>query len=138
MERVEAEARQRAGGSGAAPAFRFVYLIWKDPWMTVGPRTYIADLLRRVGGSLSLEGSFDAGAADYPVTREDAIVAARPDVLILPDEPYRFRERDAAFWRQRLSASTRVVLVEGNDFCWHGTRTLRGLEAVRKLRTDSR
>jgi ABC-type Fe3+-hydroxamate transport system substrate-binding protein len=33
--------------------FTFAYLIWKDPWMTVGPRTYIADLLRRVGGSSS-------------------------------------------------------------------------------------
>ena len=41
----------------APSRFRFVYLIWKDPWMTVGPRTYIADLLRRVGGSLSFEES---------------------------------------------------------------------------------
>ena len=51
---------------------------------------------------------------------------SRPDVLILPDEPYRFRERDAAFWRERLPASTRVVLVSGDDFCWHGVRTLAG------------
>jgi ABC-type Fe3+-hydroxamate transport system substrate-binding protein len=147
LERVEQEARQRAGGmtsgvAGAggsveASAFRFVYLIWKDPWMTVGRRTYVADLLRRVGGSLSLEESSDAGASDYPVTTEDEIVAARPDVLILPDEPYRFRERDAAFWRERLPASTRVVLVSGDDFCWHGMRTLRGLEAARRLRNGS-
>lgn len=127
LERFENEARQRAGG------FRFVYLIWKDPWMTVGPRTYVADLLRRVGGSLSLEESSDADTSDYPVTTEDAIVAARPDVLILPDEPYRFRERDAAFWRERLPVSTRVVLVPGDDFCWHGVRTLRGLDAAAAL-----
>jgi ABC-type Fe3+-hydroxamate transport system substrate-binding protein len=124
LERLEDEAR---------PAFRFVYLIWKDPWMTVGPRTYVADLLRRVGGSLALEESSDAGASDYPVTTEGEIVAARPDVLILPDEPYPFRERDAAFWRWRLPTSTRVVLVAGDDFCWHGTRTLRGLEAAGRL-----
>jgi ABC-type Fe3+-hydroxamate transport system substrate-binding protein len=151
LERVEDEARQRASsmsgesgvpgssGAGAPPApFRFIYLIWKDPWMTVGPRTYIADLLRRVGGFLSLEESSDAGASDYPVITEDAIVAARPDVLILPDEPYRFRERDASFWRGRLPNTTRVVLVSGDDFCWHGTRTLRGLEAARRLRNGSR
>jgi ABC-type Fe3+-hydroxamate transport system substrate-binding protein len=133
LERVEEEARQRAGGGGASAAFRFVYLIWKDPWMTVGLRTYIADLLRRVGGSLSLEESSAAGAPDYPVTTEDAIVASRPDVLILPDEPYHFRERDAAFWRARLPASTRVVLVSGDDFCWHGVRTVRGLDAAAAL-----
>ena len=140
LGRVEEEARHGAGGlsraGGGGPSrtsFRFVYLIWKDPWMTVGPRTYVTDLLRRVGGSLSLEESSDAGASDYPVTTEDAIVAARPDVLILPDEPYRFRERDAAFWRQRLPVSTRVVLVSGDDFCWHGVRTLRGLDAAAAL-----
>jgi iron complex transport system substrate-binding protein len=127
------EAGMRAGAAALAPRFRYVYLIWKDPWMTVGPRTYIADLLRRVGGSLSLEESPGAGASDYPVTTEDEIVASRPDVFILPDEPYRFRERDAAFWRERLPASTRVVLVSGDDFCWHGVRTLRGLEAAREL-----
>lgn len=142
LERVEREARQRAGDvsrsrADAAPAepprFRYVYLIWKDPWMTVGPRTYVADLLRCVGGSLSLEESPDAPASDYPLTTEDEIIAARPGVLILPDEPYRFRERDAAFWRARLPESTRVVLVSGDDFCWHGVRTLRGLNAAREL-----
>jgi iron complex transport system substrate-binding protein len=146
LRRVEEAAGQGVGGisgtsgasgaggvSGALPSFRFVYLIWKDPWMTVGPRTYVADLLRRVGGSLSLEESSVAGASDYPLTTEDVIVAAAPDILILPDEPYRFRERDAAFWRQRLPVSTRVVLVSGDDFCWHGVRTLRGLDAAAAL-----
>lgn len=123
LERVEQEARH---------PFRFIYLIWKDPWMTVGPRTYIADLLRCVGGSFSLEEEHGEGS-NYPVATEDAIVASRPDVLILPDEPYRFRERDATYWRERLPASTHVVLVPGDDFCWHGVRTLRGLEAARKL-----
>jgi ABC-type Fe3+-hydroxamate transport system substrate-binding protein len=136
LGRVEAGMREWA--AALAPSFRYVYLIWKDPWMTIGPRTYIADLLRRVGGSLSLEESSDAGASDYPVTTEGEIVASRPDTLILPDEPYRFRERDAAFWRARLPVSTRVVLVSGDDFCWHGTRTLRGLEAARRLRNGSR
>src|ERR1019366_470555 len=92
LERVEAG--MRAPSSSAAPLrFRYVYLIWKDPYMTVGPRTYIADLLRHAGGSLSLEEK-NAEAPDYPVTSEDEIVASSPDVLILPDEPYRFGERD--------------------------------------------
>ncbi len=132
LERVEAGLR-----GASAPRFRYVYLIWKDPWMTVGPRTYIADLLRRVGGSSSFE-EINGEGSDYPVTDVDAIVAARPDVLILPDEPYRFRERDAAFWRERLPATARVVLVSGDDFCWHGVRTLRGLEAAVRLRSGSR
>jgi ABC-type Fe3+-hydroxamate transport system substrate-binding protein len=127
LERVEAGMR-----GSRAPRFRYVYLIWKDPWMTVGPRTYIADLLRRVGGSLSFkEETFSE--SDYPTFSESEIIASSPDVLVLPDEPYRFRERDAAFWRERVPEGTRVVLVSGDDFCWHGVRTLRGLEAAAAL-----
>ena len=100
--------------------------------MTVGPRTYIADLLRCVGGSPHSK-KIRVRASDYPATDEDAILASRPDVLILPDEPYRFSERDAAFWRERLPATCRVVLVPGDDWCWHGVRTLRGLEAAAAL-----
>ena len=134
LKRVEAEVARPVGGGGAwgAPqAFRFVYLIWKDPWMTVGPRTYIADLIRTAGGVLSLEEKKDT-TDDYPETSVEEVVASRPDVLILPDEPYRFREEHARFWRERLPAS-RVVLVSGDDFCWHGVRTFRGLEAAAAL-----
>lgn len=127
LERAEEEARFTGS------RFRFAYLIWKDPWMTVGPRTYVADLLRQVGGSLSLGESSNADAPDYPATSENAIVLSRPNVLILPDEPYPFAAKDAAFWRQRLPSSCRVVLAEGDDFCWHGVRTLRGLDAARQL-----
>lgn len=143
LARIEGEARPvvgDAGGvggaAGASPAsarFRFVYLIWRDPWMTVGPRTYVADLLRRVGGVLAFEESSEGGAPDYPVTSEDEIVASHPDVLLLPDEPYPFGERDAVFWRGRLPASCRVFPVSGDDFCWHGVRTLRGLEAAGQI-----
>ncbi|HQQ77118.1 MAG TPA: helical backbone metal receptor [Thermoanaerobaculia bacterium] len=127
LERAEEEARL------TGLRFRVVYLIWKDPWMTIGPRTYVADLLGRVGGRLALEESPGAGARDYPETSENAILLSRPDVLILPDEPYPFARKDAAFWRERLPASCRVVVVKGDDFCWHGVRTLRGLDAAVRL-----
>jgi len=130
-EKISLKVEEALGRVESRLDFRYVYLIWKDPWMTVGPRTYIADLLRRVGGSLSFqEKTFSE--SDYPTFSESEIIASSPDVLILPDEPYRFRERDAAFWRERLPGS-RVVLVSGDDFCWHGVRTLRGLEAAAAL-----
>jgi iron complex transport system substrate-binding protein len=131
LERVEAGVRSGAAAA-EAPRFRYAYLIWKDPWMIIGPRTYIADLFRRVGGSLSFKEEIFS-ESDYSTISESVIIASSPDVLILPDEPYRFRERDAEFWRERLSASTRVVLVSGDDFCWHGVRTLLGLEAAAAL-----
>ena len=74
-----------------------------------------------------------AGSPDYPVTSENAILALasrRPDP---PRRALPFRERDAAFWRERLPSSCRVVLVSGDDFCWHGARTLRGIAAAGQL-----
>lgn len=131
LERVEARIRGGEAAAAASGRFRYVYLIWKDPWMTVGPRTYISDLLRVVGGSNCLEGEESAGN-DYPTFSESDVLAASPDIVILPDEPYRFREEHSRFFQQRLPDS-RVVLVSGDDFCWHGVRTLRGLEAAAAL-----
>lgn len=117
--------------SGPRDPFRFVYLIWKAPWMTVGGATYTSDLLRTVGGLNTFEEKY-RGAPDYPEAGEDEIVAAHPDILLLPDEPHRFGEVDAAWWRGRLPG-TRVLRVAGDDFCWHGVRTLRGLAAASPL-----
>lgn len=140
LARVEAQAPQRASAPGEgrrSGSFRYVYLVWKSPWMTIGPRTYVADLLRLVGGSSSLpleESSSSSGLSpDYPVTSENAILLSRPDALILPDEPYPFGRKDAKYWRERLPASCRVAVVSGDDFCWHGVRTLQGLAAAEEL-----
>jgi ABC-type Fe3+-hydroxamate transport system substrate-binding protein len=127
--RIEEELRGLEGR--ARPSFRFVYLVWRDPWMTVGGDTYVSDLFRRVGGRNAFEKK-GLGTQDYPAVGEADVLAERPDLLVLPDEPYRFGEKDAAFWRGRLPSS-RVVVVRGEDFCWHGVRTLRGIVAAGQL-----
>lgn len=108
--------------------FRFVYLIWRDPWMTVGERTYISDLLVEAKGVNALAGR----DADYPEVTESEIRAARPDVLLLPDEPYRFRPAHRDELAKVLPESD-IRLVSGDDLCWHGVRTLRGIEAVDEI-----
>jgi ABC-type Fe3+-hydroxamate transport system substrate-binding protein len=135
--KVEDAAGRVERGLEAAAPFRALYLVWKNPWMIAGPRTYVADLLRLAGGVPSFEET-GSSRSDYPATDEKAIVASRPDVLILPDEPYRFGEKDAAFWRNSLPASSSVVRVPGDDWCWHGVRTLRGLVAAEELAASLR
>jgi ABC-type Fe3+-hydroxamate transport system substrate-binding protein len=134
-EEISSKVEKALERAEAGSPFRYVYLIWKDPWMTVGPNTYVADLLRRVGGSSSLpvEESPVGASPDYPVTDIGAILASRPDVLLLPDEPYPFREKDAKAWRGRLPMKCRILPVDGDDFCWHGVRTLEGLLAAEEL-----
>lgn len=128
-EELASAVEKRLAARLTAPPFRYAVLIWKEPWMATGGRTYIDDLLKGAGGVNALERG---GAPDYPAVAEDEVVAARPDVLVLPDEPFRFGESHRASWEARLPG-TAVRLVAGDDLCWHGVRTLRGLELVDDL-----
>lgn len=85
--------------------------IWRDPWMCVGKRTYICDVLDRVGVDLV---ELDDGSR-YPHAELDDLLAARPDRVILPDEPYHFTEQDAAAF-----PGLDVRLVDGQRLAWYG------------------
>ncbi|HTO87985.1 MAG TPA: helical backbone metal receptor [Thermoanaerobaculia bacterium] len=118
----------------APPQFRYAYWIWRDPWMTISDDTYVADLLRLAGGV----NAYGAEADRYPATTPEEALARGAGVHFLPDEPYPFRERRHAKLAEELfGAVCRRLFVPGDDFCWHGYRTLAGLEWVRRLRSGS-
>ncbi len=116
----------------AARAFRYAYLVWRDPWMAAGPETYISDLLS-LGGGRNVIGA-GAGAGRYPTLELDALARLAPDVVMLPDEPYQFGAEHVREIAALLGAewTHRCHLVSGEDFCWHGARLLEGLPAYRR------
>ena len=67
--------------------------IWKRPWMAVGADTYADDLLRLCGGRNVFR---ERRERRYPIVETSDIVAAAPEVILLPDEPYAFGPRDVA------------------------------------------
>jgi ABC-type hemin transport system substrate-binding protein len=83
----------RAAARRAAPPARVFCPIWKRPWMAVGRDTYADDLLRVCGGQNVFA---DRPERRYPIVEEAEIVAAAPEVILLPDEPYAFGPRDSA------------------------------------------
>lgn len=114
-----------------ASRFRYAYWIWKDPWMTVSDDTYVADLIRLAGG----DNIYGNEADRYPTTHPAEALARAPDVHILSSEPYPFtEEKHGALVDQLFGQETRRLFVDGDDYCWHGARTLQGLEAARILR----
>ncbi len=101
----------------------------RDPWRTFNADTYAHDVLRVCGG----DNVFGGREERYPsVTLED-IVAARPEVILLPNDPYPFAESDAASLRALdipAARHGRIHLIDGSLLTWHGTRvayTLRDL-----------
>jgi len=94
--------------------------IWKGPWMSFNHDTYFHDLLAMVGA--------DNVCADYeeryPVIPEDALEALRPDLVLLPSEPFEFTiEHQSELLRSELFPGAKVLLVDGRDYTWHGSMT---------------
>ncbi|GAB3624148.1 helical backbone metal receptor [Mariniluteicoccus endophyticus] len=84
--------------------------IWRDPWMVVGERTFTADLLARLGVRVLAPGE------RYPHTTPEEIAALDPDVVVLPDEPYRFTPEDGP----EAFPTRRVRHVDGRLLTWYG------------------
>ena len=106
-----AEAGRLWSGDTPEPRARVAVPIWRDPWMVVGAETYTSDLLARAGLGNALAGL----EGRYPATEVDAIEEARPDVVLLPDEPYVFTAEDGP---EAFTLPTR--LVSGRLLTWYG------------------
>ena len=100
------------GAPPGLPPRRTLAPVWRDPWMAVGARTFAGDLIERLGLVNVL-----AGAADrYPKLQLTEMRELRPELVLLPDEPYPFTATDGpdAF------AWTTAALVEGRALTWYG------------------
>jgi ABC-type Fe3+-hydroxamate transport system substrate-binding protein len=107
--------------------------IWRDPWMSVGADTYAHDLLTLCGGENVFAGH---GERRYPRVRLEEVVAAAPQVVLLPDEPYRFAAEDAAgLARLDMPAARngRIHLIDGTWVSWYGPRIRRAIGELRAL-----
>jgi ABC-type hemin transport system substrate-binding protein len=91
--------------------------------MWCGGDTYVSRLVEAAGGVNVL-----AELTRYPALELEAVLARKPDIIFLPDEPYVFTPDDAA----ALQDVTRVIgPFAGHLFTWHGTRTRLGLRFLR-------
>lgn len=108
----------------AAPRRRAVVPIWRRPWMTIGPDTYGASLLRSLGVDVA-----PSDRGDYPTVELDELAALSPDVVLAPDEPYVFTERH----RDELEVVAPVVFVDGKDLFWWGARTAGAITRLRDV-----
>ena len=101
---------------------RFVYLIWRDPWMAVGPSTFIGSMFARLG--------FGAAHGELP-GKYPAVDLAQFDrrrtVLLFSTEPYPFaRYRDVMV--ELADSGFSAALVDGEAYSWFGVRSLQFLE----------
>ena len=107
--------------------------IWRDPWMAVGRDTYIHSMLELCGGANVFA---DRGDRRYPIVAFDDVVAAAPEVILLPDEPYAFGPRDARELAQLdipAARNSRIHCIDGTWVSWYGARIRPAVAALRSL-----
>ncbi|GAA3993481.1 helical backbone metal receptor [Streptomyces plumbiresistens] len=86
--------------------------IWRRPWMVLGRDTFAGDVLARLG----VDHLYAGHAERYPRIPVEELRAAAPDVVVLPDEPYRFTPDDGP----EAFPGLPCALVSGRHLTWYG------------------
>jgi ABC-type Fe3+-hydroxamate transport system substrate-binding protein len=119
---------ETAVGVWAKLRIRVFCPIWKNPWMAFNADTYAHDVLRMMG----YNNVFASAGERYPMTTLAEALERRPDIVILPDEPYAFGERDVEDLKKALppALSRRLLVVSGRDLHWYGVHMVAGLRSL--------
>ncbi|MFJ8200474.1 helical backbone metal receptor [Streptomyces sp. NPDC096152] len=107
--------RAEAAWSALPPPARrttAVVPIWRRPWMVLGRNTFAGDVLARLG----VDHRYAGHAERYPRIGLEELRAAAPDVVVLPDEPYRFTAGDGP----EAFPGLPCALVSGRHLTWYG------------------
>ncbi|TYP93375.1 substrate-binding protein [Fodinibius salinus] len=98
------------------PPLDTIYMIWKDPWMTIGGDTYIHDVLSH----WNLNNIF-GNQCRYPTFDLQDLQSYEPELILLSSEPYPFKEKHIVQVEEKCPHA-RVLRVEGEWFSWYGSR----------------
>jgi len=135
------EARLHEAAAHAFAARNVLYLIWREPWMTVARDTYIAAMLRLVNWHTlpDVQGGA-AGAARYPSFAsfdfDDAPWLGGVDRILLSSEPYRFTQSHCeALKRDPRLVGKRIELIDGEMVSWYGVRAIEGIDYLLRQST---
>ena len=96
-----------------------VYMIWRDPYMTVGGDTFISDMMHRCGFQNMFQNQ-----NRYPEITIEQLREMNCELVLLSSEPYPFKEEHLLEIQAQLP-NTKVILADGEMFSWYGSRLLK-------------
>jgi ABC-type Fe3+-hydroxamate transport system substrate-binding protein len=113
---------------------RVLYLIWRRPYMTITPATYIHSLLEHIGYRNVIDDEWlrvRYGSDDirrYPSITLPDIVALSPDRVLFSSEPFSFAQKHIDEFKAALKRNGAQApdcsIVDGELFSWYGSRLL--------------
>lgn len=110
---------ERLRGNGEKSS-KLVYVIWRNPWMTVGRETFIADVLAKLGGEPYLLPATEkypkhASLDEFPTET----------YFLFSSEPFPFHKKISELQAMGICGS----IVDGESYSWFGLRSLLFLES---------
>ena len=122
--------RRVTTGQDKGPDRRVLYLIWKDPWMTVSADTYVSSMLSLIGWR-TIGHDKDRR---YPEIEFTESLLADADLVLFSSEPFAFTEAHVAEFRSAFpAAAEKARLVDGQLLSWYGPRAIAGLGYLQEL-----
>jgi len=103
---------------------RVLYLIWKDPWMTISPETYISQTL----GLFNWKTVPTSTDERYP---QVDLTAVDVDRVLLSSEPFHSKEQHLAEVEE-LVPGAKVSLIDGEMTSWYGSRAIAGIDYLQE------
>jgi ABC-type Fe3+-hydroxamate transport system substrate-binding protein len=108
-----------------ANQIRTLYLIWKEPWMSIGADTFISSIMERCG-LVNVAGPLSR----YPEFTSEEIEVLSPDLVLLSSEPFPFKEKHIEEL-QTLLPNAKIRLADGEMFSWYGSRLIEAGEYLK-------
>ncbi|WP_043616433.1 helical backbone metal receptor [Nonomuraea candida] len=118
-----AAARERWRAPHDGPRRTAIVPIWRRPWMVVGRDTFTGDVLRRLG----VDNLYASHPERYPKIPLAELNERRPDLVVLPDEPYAFSQTDGPESFPGLACAP----VSGRLLTWYGPSLLEAPALLR-------
>jgi len=107
---------------------KVAYLIWKNPYMTIGSDTFIDKIL----GEIGFENVFK-DRTRYPEIRTEDLAEA--DLIMLSSEPFPFKEKHIEELRD-FYPDKKMIIVDGEAFSWYGTHIAKCGDYFKELAAE--
>lgn len=96
--------------------------IWRRPWMSIGVDTFGSRLLEAIG----VTNICSEMESNYPEIDLSTVTDLRPNLIIVPSEPYEFDDAHL----EEFANIAPAVRVDGRDLFWWGVRTPQAMQRL--------
>jgi len=109
------------------PERRVLYLIWKNPWMTVSRNTYIARMLALVNWRTVADDPENR----YPTVELNDDLLDRTDLVLFGSEPFPFKQSHIEAFQSEFPAhAAKAAIIDAEMTSWYGSRAIAGVAYI--------